>query len=975
MLHVDVRLLYTDAIPQPHKITGWFLPNVDNAAWLQALASLGARAVSTRFYLAPSSIHDATASGLIALFDSSPTPQLAMSRPRSSIIPLGAIPLTTYVAQQRTQLFLPLHSKLTPCNCDATLNKHLRDLTVRDLVWLPQIGLIGLETDDEIHPELLLKLPSATGTTIRWRSSPSRQSIPDRLPPISISGSIDEKQIFANEIKPVGGNAALLMDIDEKGDLKPKSITSALKKRAIDFLTSVLRPKQANAKQANAEQASSPQSYPTQQAQTPPGKMIPSTETPSTSSPISAGASLINYLQNLFDRSIQEERDNQIAKLLRLLAKNPDKALPFLIPVGGGTQGDSPRGIAPPGTKLYRRQIESSFQSISGGGGPVDAWNIREDLRKKLTEAYHEQARREIAAGRHRRASYIYSHLLGDMAQAAVVLENGKLYLEAATLYAKVLNRPRDQARCLIAAAQFEAAAEVYEKLNEFVAAGDMWIKIDEPQRARDAYEKGVDFALMQNDALGAAELLDGKIGRRDRAEQILWQQWPYGHQPYEALVLAFKWLAQTDRHTEALERFQSAIELANDPKYQNLLARLCLDLAHHYPLESLKKTAEDQCRLSVVDGIQFVSSSERATRMEILRALHPLDPYLQRDSRHFLNRASQIKPASVIEARPTRPTLPTCSPVILTDAAYIDALMIGSEVLAIGWKANRLIASRAECGRIEDEPQNAQFVTIANSSRAVASNATVFYNHNLNDPRVYVSFFGTEVGLTPGQLRRTVTESAWSICESPYPQMLKATSSIDQQFWAINSDMRSLTTYHNGLPKTYDLFSPLHHLIENDLISGMDGPPKAHQVHICSVESQPFIALGNLLLTVSQSTVKLIHVFDAPITHLCPSLPYLQPRVLVSTNNDLQCWHINSQRLEAVSRGIGYDEAIFLHGGRLVALTENTLELYERNQHGYKLRLTEKTGSRAGCRLLPISADLFGLLLLDGTILRWKNR
>jgi hypothetical protein len=186
---------------------------------------------------------------------------------------------------------------------------------------------------------------------------------------------------------------------------------------------------------------------------------------------------------------------------------------------------------------------------------------------------------------------------------------------------------------------------------------------------------------------------------------------------------------------------------------------------------------------------------------------------------------------------------------------------------------------------------------------------------------------------------------------------------------------MRSLTTYHNGLPKTYDLFSPLHHLIENDLISGMDGPPKAHQVHICSVESQPFIALGNLLLTVSQSTVKLIHVFDAPITHLCPSLPYLQPRVLVSTNNDLQCWHINSQRLEAVSRGIGYDEAIFLHGGRLVALTENTLELYERNQHGYKLRLTEKTGSRAGCRLLPISADLFGLLLLDGTILRWKNR
>lgn len=956
MLLVDVRLTYAESSSEPRNITGWFLPNIDYSSWLHALQSIGSQARTTRFYLAPSNIQDAKASGLIALFQSAHSPQKFSRETQSSIIPLGAIPLSTCVTHQRIRLFLPLHSKLTPCNCEATVKTLLQNLTVCELVWLPKIGLIGLEMDDEIHPDLLLKPPTSPKSAIRWRPPPAWQSIPDRLPQISMIGSIDETQIFSNERNPIGGKASQLMDIDEKGNPKPKSLTSKIKDVSRNLLTGFLGPKAAVSKKDSPDQSPTKKVEPAQQQN-------------------SLRASVSNYLRNFFDRSLQAERDNQIEKLLRLMMKDPDKALQFSIPMGGETKGNAPRGVAEPGTKLNKRPIDFSFQSFSSGGGPVDAWSIRNDLRQKLLAAYHDQARREIAAGRYRRAAYIYAHLLGDMAQAATVLERGKFYAEAATLYGKFLNRPRDQARCLIAAAQFEAAAKVYDELGEFVAAGDMWLKVDEPQRAQDAYEKAVDVALMRNDILGATKLLDEKMGRRDRGEQLLWQQWPYGTQPFEASVLAFKWLAAANRHSEALERFQSAIDLANNLTYQNLLTQLCLHLAHNYPLECLKEIAEDQCRLSVANGIDSVSLSEREKRMEILRALHPLDPYLQRDSRRFLNRASQTKPAAVVEAKANSHSLPTRSPVTLTDAAYIDAVMIGSEILAIGWKANRLIASRAECSSLQADSHNMQFVTIADSSRAVASNASVCFNHSINDPKAFISFFGTEVGFSPGQLRRDGSGSVWSICESPYPQMLKAASSVKQQLWAITNDMRSLTTYHNGLPQTYDLLSPLRHLIENDLISGMEGPPNPHQVHICCVESQPFIALGNLLLTISNSQVNLIHMFDSPITHICPSLPHLQPRVLISTNNDLQCWYIDSQRLEAISRGSGYSEAIFLHGGRLVALTDNLLELYERNQHGYKLRLTENVGSRAGCRLLPISADLFGLLLLDGTILRWKHR
>ena len=970
MLHVDVRLLYTDVLPQTRNITGWFLPSIDTAAWLHALKSLGEQALSTRFFLAPSSTHDTTASGLIALFNFGHSRPLPMPESRSSSIPLGAIPLSDYATNERTRLFLPLHSKLTPCNCEASIKKLLQNPTVCELVWLPKIGLIGLETDDEIHPDLLLKLPALPKHAIQWRPPPIWQSIPDRLPPISMIGSSDETQIFSNERKPIGGKASQLMDIDEKGDPKPKSLTSKMKKVSRNLLEVFLRPKDANSKKDNPDPSPKMKvdQDPSAAINTPPTK-------PSTQPTNSLGASVTNYLRNFFDRSLQAERDNQIEKLLRLMAKNPDKALQFSIPMGGGTKGNAPRGIAEPGTKLNEHSIDFSSQGFSGGGGPVDVWSIRDDLRRKLLSAYHDQARREIAAGRYRRAAYIYAHLLGDMAQAATVLERGKFYAEAATLYGKILDRPRDQARCLIAAAQFEAAAEVYDKLGEFIAAGDIWIKIDEPLRAKDAYEKGVDLAMMRNDVLGAAKLLDDKIGSRNRAEQLLWQQWPYGTQPFEASILAFKWLAEANRHSDALERFQSAIDLANNLTYQNLLSQLCLHLAHNYPLESLKEIARDRCRLSVANGIDSISRSEREKRMDILRALHPIDPYLQRDSRRFLNQTNQTKPAAAVKAKANSHSLPTWPPVTLTDAAYMDAVMIGSEILAIGWKANRLIVSRAECSSMEAHSHEIQFVTIADSSRAVASHASVFYNHNITNPKAYISFFGTEVGFAPGQLRRDGSGSVWSVCESPHPQMLKAASSVNQQFWAISSDMRSIITYQNGLPQTYDLLSPLRDLIENDLFRGAEVPPNPHHVHICCVESQPFIALGNLLLTISNSQVKLIHIFDSPITHICPSLPHLQPRVLISTNNDLQCWYIDSQRLEAISQGNGYSEAIFLHGGRLVALTENLLELYERNKHGYKLRLTENVGSRAGCRLLPISADLFGLLLLDGTILRWTHR
>jgi hypothetical protein len=298
---------------------------------------------------------------------------------------------------------------------------------------------------------------------------------------------------------------------------------------------------------------------------------------------------------------------------------------------------------------------------------------------------------------------------------------------------------------------------------------------------------------------------------------------------------------------------------------------------------------------------------------------------------------------------------------------------MIGAEVLALGWRSNQLIASRALCNK--DDSYTGQFTAFANTSKALAMNAQLVFNRNVNDPRAFVSFFGTEVGFPSGKLGSAYGTTTWLLAESPYPRMLKAAYTENQQLWTLAADLHSITTYQNETPLTCDTFSAINELVEKGIVDGLEATPNPQQVHICCVGSHPFFAIGNLLLTVKNMRASLVHIFDSPITHLSSSLPHSLPRLLISTNNDLRCYFLDSQKMEALTQGVGYAEAVFLHGGRVVALTENTLELYERNTHSYQLRTTENITSRASCRLLPISVDVFGLLMLDGTILRWKHR
>ena len=958
MLSVEVSLSYSEQVTEPRVVAGWYLPCTDTSSWLRALQEIGIQARTTKFYLAPTDAKDVNASGLIAISEPSSTNQ-KQTRP-TPIVPRGAIPLVILATTSRARLFLPSYGKLSPW-CDLDIKKQLEISRTSVFVWLPQSGLIGFEPEDEIQPALLIKPSTDANRSLEWMAPLTPPHIPDRLPQISITSSMEMQQLFVQEREQIGGDSDKLLDINEQGEPQKKNLPSKVRDAARQIAAKYFT-KAPNAKQTASGAASK---QPAQKAGPNAGQSGKAAD--------SVFGNISRYLNNFFNESLQAERDRQIEKLLRLMARNPDLALKYSIPMGGASGGGVGRGISSPGSKLSQHNVDFSLSNVAGGGRAVDPWNIRDDLRKRLLDSYREQARREIAAGRHRRAAYIYAHLLGDFAYAATILEQGKFYAEAATLYGKHLNRPRDQARCLVSAAQFPAAAAIYEELGDHIAAGDLWSKIAELEKAKDAYEKAIDAALGRSDIIAAAKLMDEKLHQRERAEQLLWQQWPYGAQTFDATALAFRWLGETNRHSEALERFQTTIDLANNNTFNTLLARFCAHLSCNYPLESLKIRAEDQCRLCISDGLDGASKQERENRMEILRSLHPHDPFLQRDSRRFLDQRNRVALPSSIQVKSTNSVLTPLTTLSITAAAYIDAIMIGTEVLAIGWRAHQLIASRAPCNL--DDGYTGQFVAFANTSKALATNAQVIFNRNANEPQAIVNFFGTEVGFPSQKIGSSHTSTPWSLTESPFPRMLKAAYTDNQQLWTLAADLHSITTYQNGTPLTCDLFSAINELVEKDIVSGLEAAPNPQQVHICCVGSQPFVAIGNLLLTVKNMQASLVHIFDSPITYLSSSLPHSLPRLLISTSNDLRCYFLESQKLEFLTQGASYTEAIFLHGGRVVALSESNLELYERNAHGYQLRTTEDIRSRASCRLLPISVDVFGLLMLDGTILRWKHR
>ena len=344
-------------------------------------------------------------------------------------------------------------------------------------------------------------------------------------------------------------------------------------------------------------------------------------------------------LQRL-DRAAENLRNKEINRLLDMLKRNPDEGLRYAIGVGGGEQH---RGVAPPSSRLNRRNVDFSLRRLRGGG-PADFWDVPLDIQGRLCAEYRRLADRELALGRYRRAAYIYAELLGDLRAAASALKTGRLWREAAVLYRDRLRAPKEAATCLEEGGLVCEAIALYEELGEWTKVGDLHRGLEQHEEAESAYRKAVDEAVFRGDRVGAADLLETKLGRVDEAIDHLVAGWERTRQARQAFVALFALYARHGRHEEARARI--AMLRKNDMFLGRArLIELFCDIPSKYPDAGVGRDAADAARVLAAKHLPQAPATEISQVTVAIRKLVPSDRLLGRDCRRFARRTRDDAP------------------------------------------------------------------------------------------------------------------------------------------------------------------------------------------------------------------------------------------------------------------------------------------------------------------------------------------
>ena len=111
-----------------------------------------------------------------------------------------------------------------------------------------------------------------------------------------------------------------------------------------------------------------------------------------------------NERRQALTKQLEEARQRELSRLMKMLESNPDHGLRFALPLHGT---GSNRGIGPRGGALPPRNTNFSFADLFSGA-PADPWNLPPDTYQRLSEQYRALANRELNLGRFRRAAYIF---------------------------------------------------------------------------------------------------------------------------------------------------------------------------------------------------------------------------------------------------------------------------------------------------------------------------------------------------------------------------------------------------------------------------------------------------------------------------------------------------------------------------------------------------------------------------------------
>ncbi|PJJ59946.1 hypothetical protein [Hymenobacter chitinivorans] len=393
-----------------------------------------------------------------------------------------------------------------------------------------------------------------------------------------------------------------------------------------------------------------------------------------------AGPGVLRRLENWLGgniKNLEQKRQNEIERLLRLFGENMDEALKYAIPLGGPYQD---RGTAAPSAHLGPRLTDFSLWNL-GGGRAVDSWDIGQ-YSHNLRQRYEEAARREMEAGRHKKAAYIQAHLLGNYLAAAQALEQGGFHREAAALHKDHLKNLPAAARCLENGGLLLEAVEIYEELQQHEKAGDLYQQLEQPERATRHYERSVEVQLGNQDHLDAARILHDKLGNPAQARQTLLAGWADSRQAENCLKQYFT-LAAAEPEPDLGAQVNFVYRQHTPAGQRVALLQVLAAVTEQHPDAELLATSREVA----YEVVSAEAGAGNTAPLGLLRHFLPQDRLLAADvSRYATGRQKRLRDA-----------LPTAPAGFQLDATitWLTATSHGAQWLVVGQRDNQLYLAR----------------------------------------------------------------------------------------------------------------------------------------------------------------------------------------------------------------------------------------------------------------------------------------
>jgi tetratricopeptide (TPR) repeat protein len=624
---------------------------------------------------------------------------------------------------------------------------------------------------------------------------------------------------------------------------------------------------------------------------------------------------------------------------------------------------------------LVSHDLNFSLDRLQGGQ-PRDPWYVRPHLWHDLWREYRRLAERELRLGRHRRAAYIFAELVGDLAGAAAALAAGGHFREAAVLYRDRLHQPLEAARCLEQGGLWAEALEAYEELQEFEKAGDLARKLEQEDDATRLYRLKVKAALVQDDFLAAARVLDQKLASRDEALGQLLAGW-HSMQQKQCISEAFRLWGAAGRHEEA----ESHIARLSGPDFppatwRNFINNLA-EIARSYPDAPVRASLGDAVRVMAAARLKVAVPDESRTLLSAVRHLAPEDRLLERDCQRYLDQAP----------RPLRHIPPldrraVATAVLVKDQRIAEAVQCFAAAASDDWfyvagygpgdtfsvfQGSFIESDRKTSVRwpIAATAWHAPVILVPDWTVRTPANQRLLIVHLVNV---------AGENLTQKSLPEN---SYWRLPVGSPPWATRETLAIAEagngMAWALNRSHGGLVlngyTSKNvpvaSLP--IELPPALVPIVENPVVLPIP-------MHVR--ESTFYIGLGDRLVIVHRERSAEFIEMPYPIRGLACSPPHTRRRVAVTFDSGGRViWDESPEsHEEPFATDLNFPVAGFVRSGWLVAASCDECEVYSTNERRARLHATCKLPRRVPLAIFDTGASAeFALSFDDGTILTYR--